>query len=137
VTVAVATGVIELFQHPPLGLITLEHIPEFPSLNDQHLQRVRGPIYVDAYGIRVLVLGAPAGYGLVNTLAGQNLFDRTVWTVGVETLLLTGDILADQLEERKEALGFVVFTDFFPYFVHVVPAPGVELDAWWMLRLGT
>jgi len=137
VTVATATGVIEQFLRPPLGLITLEHITGFPTFSDMHLQRVRGPINVDAYGIRVLVQFAPAGYGVVNTLAGTNLFDRTMWTVGVDTLLLDGLVIAEQLEERKEALGFVAFVSAFPYFVHIVPAPGVELDAWWMLRLGT
>jgi hypothetical protein len=136
-TVPTATGVIEQFLRPPLGLVTEEHITGFPTFSDMHLQRVRGPFFVDAYGIRVLVQFAPAGYGLTVTDAGTNLFDRTVWTVGVETLLLNGSIITDQLERRNEALGFVLFADAFPYFVHLVPAPGVQLDAWWLLRLGT
>jgi hypothetical protein len=137
VTIPTATGVIEQFLRPPLGLITLEHIPQFPSFVDQHLQRVRGPLFVDAYGIRVLVSAFPAGYGIVNNLTGTNIFDRTVWSVGVETLLLGGEIITEQVQPSREAAGFVAFVSAFPFFVHVVPAPGIQLDAWWMLRLGT
>lgn len=129
-----AIGVIEQFLHPPIGLVRLEHIPVFPTSSSHGLQRIRGTRFVDAYGIRVLVQDFPAGYGFVNDGIGA-LFDRTMWQASVDHLLFDNTIATTQRFDTKQGLVYFLFNESFPYFVNIVPSPGVTLDAWWMLRL--
>jgi hypothetical protein len=128
-----AIGIIEQFLHPPIGLVRLEHIPEFPSSSSHGLQRIRGTRYVDAYGIRVLVLSAPPGYGFVNDGIGA-FYDRTMWQGSVDHLLFDNTIATTQRFDSNQGLIYFLFNESFPYFVNIVPSPGVQLDAWWMLR---
>jgi hypothetical protein len=131
-----AIGIIEQFLHPPIGLVRLEHIAEFPTSSAQALQRIRGTRFTDAYGIRILVLDAPPGYGLVADATGTH-YDRTMWSGSVDHLLFDNTIAKTQEFQTNDALRYFLFDESLPYFVHIQPAPGVTLDAWWLLRLLT
>jgi len=134
-TVTTATGVIQQFLRPPLGLTTIEFIPPGSFTAAVTLSRVRGPIQVDAYGIRVLVSSAPVGYGFVDEAAGRQ-YDRAMWSMGIFTENLSGQTQNTQPVSSKSALTYIFFEESFPHHINLEPSPGVVLDAWWILRLG-
>jgi hypothetical protein len=127
-------GVIEQFLHPPIGTVRREHIPTYPSSSSQSLQRIRGTRFVDAYGIQVIVSNAAPGYGFVDDATGVT-FERTVWKADVFHLLIDNAAIRTQTFDTKRGSIYFLFNESFPYVLHMVPSPGIELDAWWLLRL--
>jgi len=127
-------SIIQQFLHPPVGLLVRELIPGGPFSGLNGFQRIRGPVNVDAFGIRWLILSAPAGYGVTPT-AGQNLFDRTVMNLAVRHRLLDGEIVVTEETFERSATGQTLFGESFPYIIDMFGAPGVIYSAWWLLVL--
>ena len=131
---SVATGVINLFLHPPLGLLRLEAIPGGPFQGLNSFNRPRLNAGTDAYGIRYLVTSFPPGYGLTPG-AGTNIFDRTVISVSISHVLIDGSIVESQAATLRSSAAHLLFNESFPRAVILEGAPGIEFSAWWMIRL--
>jgi hypothetical protein len=127
-------GVIQQFLHPPINLCTLEAIPGSPFTGLNALQRIRGPINVDAFGLSWLITSAPAGYGL-NIGAAVNFYDRPVLQVGIFHKLFDGSLNVSQQEETSLVKGYIMFNESFPDVVDVLLQPFVEADFNWVLLL--
>ena len=127
-----ALGVIEFFLHPPLALQQLEPIAGGPFTGLRAFTRARGPVNVDAFGIRYNVVTFPPGYG-VTPSAGGNLFDRPVVDIAITHALLTGTLITSQSIQLRTASAYVLFNESFPWIVNLEMAPGIAVDAWWML----
>lgn len=129
-------SIIQQFLHPPIGLCVLEPLPGNPYGPGGlvGLQRIRGPVNVDAFGIRWLITSYPAGYG-VDVGAAVNFFDRTVLSIGVQHQLFSGTIIVTEQLDTRLAAGHLMFQESFPYIVDVQLAPGVEANFWWLLVL--
>ena len=127
-------SIIEQFLHPPISLCALEALPGNPYSGLNGLQRIRGPVNVDAFGIRWLITAFPAGYG-VSVGAAVNFFDRTILELGIQHRMLDGTIVVTQQEETRLVTGYSMFDAAFPYVVDVQLAPGVAANLWWILVL--
>lgn len=128
-------GVIQQFLHPPIGLCSLE------EANADHVDRVvytrtRGPIDVDAFGIRVSIFSWPEGYGVDESTTAL-VFDRDVIRVNVLHGMLDGSsVFTDQLDTRRGSVT-VMFTESFPKSVEVWTSPGIHAVVDWVLLLGS
>lgn len=127
-------SIIQQFLHPPIGLLVLEALPANPYSGLNGLQRIRGPINVDAFGIRWQIVGYPAGYG-VTPRAGDNQFDRPVIEVAVQHQLLDSTLVVTEQSFFDRAAGHVLFNESFPYIIDVELAPGITADLFWLLAL--
>lgn len=127
-------SIIQQFLHPPVGLQTRELIAGGPFTGLQAFTRVRGPINVDAFGIRWLITSFPPGYG-VTPAAGDNLFDRQVIEIAITHKLFDGSLVVTEQSGFRRAAGSFLFNESFPWIVDVELAPGVAADFWWLLVL--
>src|SRR5690242_17668138 len=107
-------SIIQQFLHPPVGLTRLEALPANPYSGLNGLQRIRGPVNVDAFGIRWLITAFPPGYG-VTPAAGDNKFDRPVIDIAVRHQLLSGEVVTTSQMESIRAAGTMMFEESFPY----------------------
>lgn len=131
---SVATGVIQLFLHPPLGLLRLERIPGGPWSGLSSHQRPRLNTPTDAYGIRYSVSSFPPGYGLTPG-PGNNIFDRTIVRLAIVHQLFDGSLVTSQEASLRASSLYVLFNESFPRNVAVETAPGIEVELDWMIRL--
>lgn len=128
----VATGVIDLFLHPPPRAMHLETIPgaPFEGLNAFFRQRLN--VRTDAYGIRWVITAFPPGYG-VTPIAGGNRFDRDVIDIAVTHELFDGTLQTTDEASFRSASGYLLFNQVFPWNVQVELAPGIQASLWWMV----
>lgn len=127
-----ATGIIDLFLHPPPRAMHLEQIPggPFSGLNAFFRQRLN--VRTDAYGIRWNVASFPPGYG-ITPIAGTNAFDRPVIDISVTHQLFDGVLVTTDEAQLRTASGYLLFNQVFPWNVQVEMAPGITADLWWMV----
>jgi len=133
-SVSTATGLVELFLHPPLGLMRLEPLPNGPYAGLFTITRPRLNVNVDAYGFRYLVQDFPAGYGITPG-PGTNYFDRTVVSAALTHQLLDGAIVTSQTGRFNSTAAYLLFNESFPRGVTIETAPGITVNLWWMVRL--
>lgn len=128
------TGIIQLFLHPPIGTMTTEQLPNEPYTGLVTVTRVRGPVSVDAFGIRYTVLTIPPGYG-VTPGPGTNVVDRTVVSASVTHSLLNGRLIESQGQSFRTTSGQLIFQESFPSFVTLEMSPGIGVRLEWLLVL--
>src|SRR5262245_12952708 len=100
------TGIIQLFLHPPIGVMTTEQLPAEPYRGLVTVTRPRGLVQVDAFGIRYTVLEIPAGYGITPG-PGTNVADRTLVALSVTHTLLNGRLIESQGQSFRTTSGQV------------------------------
>lgn len=127
-------SIIQQFLHPPIGLCTLEVISGAPFSDVVAVDRPRGLVRTDAFGIRYLVTFSPPGYGISDG-AGSNHFDRPVVEIATRHQLLDGEIIVTSQQAYDTASGTVMFEESFPYIVNLLFSPGIEASLWWVLVL--
>lgn len=127
------TGVINFFLHPPLGVMTLEHIPTAPFTGPVQvaLNRPRGPVHTDAFGIVWSVTAEAAGVGRVDGI--QTEFDERVVEIVVSHILLDGTPIVSQRVVSWLDSGFMLFSEALPYDLNVRIGPPFQVDFWWVL----
>jgi hypothetical protein len=131
--VSVVVSVIGQFLHPPVGIMRLERVTDTHQ-NKQVYTRPRGPVVVDAFGIRVGVTSWPAGFGVREVTAGPIEFDRRVVEVAAHHTLLNGELYTDRLETSR-GIATLLFSESFPQSVEVWTAPGIIAGIDWLLVL--
>lgn len=127
-------SIIQQFLHPPIGLCTLEVISGAPFTDLVAVDRPRGLVRTDAFGIRYLITFSPDGYG-ITPAAGSNVFDRPVVEIATRHQLLSGDIIVTSQQTYSTASGTLMFEESFPYIVDLLFSPGIEASLWWVLLL--
>lgn len=127
-------NVINFFLHPPLGVMTLEHIPSAPFSGGEYaLNRPRGPVNTDAFGILWSVSAAAVGTGLIPGL--QTEYEERVVEITVGHILLDSTYVISQRLASGLDSGFMLFSEALPYDVNVMVGPPFLVDFYWVLVL--
>lgn len=128
-------NVINFFLHPPLGVMTLEHIPSAPlgPGGTYALNRPRGPVNTDAFGLLWSVTGEALGVG--KTVGIQTEFEERVIEIVVSHQLLDATFVISQRLTSTLDSGFMLFSEALPYDVNVMLGPPFQVDLYWVLVL--
>ena len=126
--------IIDLFLHPPVGLLAQEALPFNPYSGLNGLTRRRNIRNVDAYGIGWNLIDIPPGYG-ITPKAGNNEADRTVIEIAIVHQLFDGNLVVTEQFETNRVAGYLLFQESFPYIVDVELSPGVTANLYWLLAL--
>jgi hypothetical protein len=128
----VAVSIAQQLLNPPTIFTQLEHVAGAPFGAGLHLiDRVRGPIGVDAFGFAWLFTGTPAGVG--QTVQAVTTFEQPL----AQVLEVKQDITAATLNGRVLDLdqdeGRSYFSEFPLLRLSVYVLPATTLDLWWIL----
>lgn len=135
---AIDTGVISLFLHPPIGLVKQESIGNVIWTGAGNFTRPRlvvpiGEVGVDAFGIRWSLPEVPPGYGSTPG-PRANVYDRPMLGLAVVHRLSDGAEVTTQETTINQDLGHILFEESFPLAVYWKLAPGVGARFWWLVR---
>lgn len=123
-----------LFTDPPEIITTREALPGNPYSGPlQFIDRVRGPVGLDAYGIDWLVTIAPPGIG--STLYTDVVFDRAMIQIREVGPDLGGTLISGPAIDLVELQGRHYFSQFPLTRLALWVLPFVEINLWWVLVL--
>jgi len=114
--VQVPSGVIQLFSHPPFGVITRETGPTLTS-GQYAVTRVRGPAQVDAFGVSFSFLSVPTAFGWREGIM-KNYDDKICEWSARFTDLAGHDFNQPPVEVHQEGL-YYFFGDLFPTAIDI------------------
>lgn len=126
------SGLIDFFQHPPFGVLTLEHLPTAPFAGGTWaINRPRGGQNVDAFGVlwstSLVALGVGGTPGLVFE------YEDRVVDIAVTHQFLDGSFVITQRVASNHDTGYLMFDQLFPYSVDLVVGPPFSVDFYWIL----
>jgi len=128
------TGIIGEFAHPPWGVIQRELIGTYgPGPVTASLQRVRGPINVDAFGIAWSVFAVPAQAGRRVRVVTE--YEDNFMQYGVLYTDLTGHSFYGELADVSLDGQYVLFQQPLPTSVDIWIFPGFSVTLYWLLAL--
>lgn len=129
---SIPSGVIDFFIHPPWGVLQLEHIAGAPFFTGQYaLDRPRGPVRVDAYGLLWSVTTEAPGVGLTPGLVTE--YDERVIEISLTYQLLDGTFIQGARLASSWDNGQFMFDQLLPYGVDVRIGVPFSVDLWWLL----
>lgn len=124
----------QFFDTPPDILTSLEALPANPYSGPlQFVDRVRGPVGLDAFGIQWQVTLAPAGIG--STIYTQINYDRVVMELREVKSDIGGTLVFGRTLDVSEAEGRMFFSTFPLTRLALWVYPGVEVQLHWILVL--
>jgi hypothetical protein len=128
------TGVINEFAHPPWGSLSRELIATLTFAGNNHvLQRVRGPINVDAFGIAWSVTTAPAGAGRQTRLVTN--YEDAFMQLGVRYTDLGGHDFYGELFDQHVDGQYFLWNQPIPTAIDVWIFPNFAVTMYWLLAL--
>ncbi len=128
------TGVISEFAHPPWGTLSRSLIGTLtPAGNVHTLQRVRGPINVDAFGITWSVTTAPAAAGRRTRVV--TTFEDSFIQLGVRYTDLSGHDFYGQLFDVNQDGQYFMWDQPIPTAIDVWVFPNFAVTMYWLLAL--
>lgn len=124
--------IIDFFQHPPYGVLTLEHLPTAPFTHGTYaINRPRAGQQVDAFGLlwstSLVALGVGGTPGLVFE------YEDRVCEIAVTHRFLDGTYVITQRVATNLDAGFILFEQLFPYSVDLIVGPPFGVDFFWIL----
>lgn len=126
------TGVIEQFFHAPLSLCSRELVSGTSS-GSGSLQRIRGPILVDAQGLQVSFITVPAGFGRYD--GSPVVFtDRICQLSVVHRLVDTSEVYSETFDVRYDGQ-IVQWSVALPDRVDFWIIPEVTVQFRWLVVL--
>lgn len=144
----VNTGVIDLFLHPPLGVLAT-HLDYFgPYTNERTLTQwslTPGPVFTpinvsESYGVLLRLNGAiPAGLGATDGWTspdGQDdeaSYEIRLVQIAVQHQLLTGAWVTSQLVNVNTLKRLVLWDTALPGRIGLLVAPGIAFDLFYLL----
>ena len=133
-TTSGVTGVIDFFTHPPLGALSLEHVPSAPLSGGLYaLNRPRGPIHTDAYGILWSVSAAALGTGSTPGIVTE--WDERVVEIACDYILFDGTPAIGQRIATNMDNGIMMFEQLLPFGLDVQVGVPFLVDFFWILLL--
>lgn len=128
------TGVINEFAHPPWGSLSRELIGTFTSSGNPHvLQRIRGPVNVDAFGITWSVTTVPAQAGRQSRLSTD--FEDPFLQLGVRYTDLGGHDFYGQLFNQTVDGQYFLWDQPIPTAVDLWVFPNFGVTMYWLVAL--
>lgn len=128
------TTVISEFAHPPWGSLSRELIGTFTAAgNPNILQRVRGPITVDAFGIAWSVTTAPAGAGRRVRLSTD--YEDSFMQLGVRYTDLGSHDFYGQLFDQNIDGQYFLWDQPIPTSIDVWVFPNFAVTLYWLVAL--
>lgn len=125
-------GIALQFPTPPLDLTHLEALPLNPYGPGLHfVDRVRGPIAVDAYGMYWQVHSTTPGIG--QTIRTQLYFDRPLLEIRQIQEDLVSNVEGGPVIFTDEAAGYIKFVEFPILRVAIWVYPGCSFDLSWIV----
>lgn len=132
--VQLPTGVISEFAHPPWGVLSRSLIGTIgPGPTLQTLQRIRGPINVDAFGIAWSVFTAPAAAGRRTRVVTQ--YEDTFLQIGVRYTDLGGHDFFGEVIDVNEDGKYFLWAQPIPTAIDCWVFPGFSVTMFWLLAL--
>lgn len=126
----VTVPIIQTILHPPLGVMGLEHLPTAPFTGGSYaIDRPRGPLRVDAYGLFWSVSAAALGTGNIPGLVTE--WEDRVVEIGVIHQMLDGTFVYSQRLATNLDAGFVLWEEALPYGIDLVVGPPFLVDFYW------
>jgi len=130
--VQVPQGIITQLAHPPYGLLSRETAFLLgPGVTQ--LQRIRGPVNVDAFGIAFSFITIPAGFGRRNNIH-VDYENPIVIFAPLYTLFDGHDQYGDTVEVMHEG-DLYYLGQLFPKRIDVWVAPGCTVQQYFVLAL--
>lgn len=129
---SVATGVIQLASHPPIGVISRETHSSIDSTT-LNIQRIRGPVNVDAFGISFDFFTIPAEFGWANGIT-KRYENRILQFSPLFTDLSGHNFHQEPTDVYEEGL-YWYFPDLFPTQIDVFVTVGCVVIPYWLVAL--
>jgi len=122
------------FPVPPTIFTRLEALPANPYAFGLHLlDRVRGPVGVDAFGFAWQFVLTPAGVG--ETVRSVTTFEEPLAQVLEVKNDITGATLNGKVYNLDQDEGRIFFSEFPIRRISVDILPATTLNLWWILVL--
>lgn len=144
----VNTGVIDLFLHPPLGVLNT-HLDYYgPYSNEQTLTRwssTPGPVFTnvavsESYGVLARLNGSiPPGLGAIDGWTspdGQDdeaMYEVRLLQIAVQHQLLSGAWVTSQLVNVTTLKRLILWDTALPGRIGLLAAPGIAFDLFYLL----
>lgn len=128
------TTIIGEFAHPPWGSLSRELIGTFSFTGSVHvLQRVRGPVTVDAFGLAWGLFTIPAGAGFQKGVV-KTYHDRFL-QVGVRFTDLGGHDFYGEMLDIDQDGAYHLFDQPLPTAIDIYVFPNYAITLYWLLAL--
>jgi hypothetical protein len=122
------------FPDPPTRLTTREALPGNPYAAGLHLlDRPRGPINLDAFGLAWQITGVPIGVG--RRVTGVTTYDRVLLELLEIPIDLTGATSNGPLRQVDQDEGRFYFSEFPIERISAWIYPFCSANFWWILVL--
>lgn len=118
--------------NPPSFLTQLEHVVGAPFGHGLHLiDRVRGPIGLDAFGFAWTFVATPAGVG--EQVLSVTTFEQALAQVLEVKTDITPVTFNGRVYDLDQDEGRIIFSEFPLTRLSVDVLPACSLDMWWIL----
>src|ERR1700693_3444989 len=130
--VQVPSGIISALSHPPVKLLSRETLGPLTS-GVYTLNRTRGPIAVDAFGITFSFFSIPAAFGYTDTTVRN--YDDAICSWNVEQTMFDGHTVLTPEERVYHEGDLYFFNTLFPTTLHVWVQVGCTVIPYFLLAL--
>jgi len=129
----VPTGVVQALNHPPFGVLSRDTHPTTIDSTTLYIQRIRGPVNVDAFGISFDFFTIPAPFG--STFGVVNRYETRILQWAAQYTDLTGhDVLSQTTDVYEEGV-YYYFDDLFPTKIVVSVTLGCVVIPQWLVAV--
>jgi len=126
------SGVITAVEHPPYGVLTREFAFNLTSGVTQ-VQRIRGPVNVDAFGLSFSFITVPAAFGYTQRIHKD--YEIPIVQVAPLYTLFDGHGLYGPIQELTHEGDIVYLDQLFPTRVDVWVQVGCLVAQYWIVAL--
>jgi hypothetical protein len=130
--VQVPTGVIQLFTHPPFGVISRETGPTLTT-GQYAVKRIRGPVNVDCFGIAFSFFTIPAAFGWTEGIVKR--YEERICQWSCLYTDLTGHTFQGPMTDVHEEGLLYFFSDAFPTEIDISVQVGCAVVVYFLLAL--
>ena len=128
----VPTGIITQLAHPPYGVLTRETGPTLTTGLYQ-LQRIRGPVNVDAFGVSFSFFTIPAAFGHTDRTDRDYELPIAEWSAAYT--MLDGHVVTSPPQVVRHEGDLYWFDQLLPLHVNVWVQVGCAVTVFWLLAL--
>jgi microsomal dipeptidase-like Zn-dependent dipeptidase len=129
---SVPQGVVQLFAHPPFGILSRETHASIDHTT-ANIQRIRGPVNVDAFGISFDFFTIPAAFGWTEGLVKR--YENRILQFAPLYTDLAGHTFHSQITDVYEEGLYFYFEDLFPSRIDVYVTVGCVVIPYWLVAL--
>lgn len=131
--VQVPQGIIQLATHPPFGVIQRELIATPLTYGVTQLQRIRGPVNVDAFGMSFDFFTIPAEFGSTQMVSTR--YEHVIVQMAPLYTDLSGHDMYGPMVDISEEGQYYFFDALLPTRVDVFVQVGCVVTGFWLVAL--